>query len=78
MFHRETGVFKTSYASDMALYPLPIARGTVIAFRCVPSVMEPRANICGRNTLPSFFRLMRAVKLRAVAEATGKIRVTVP
>jgi branched-chain amino acid transport system permease protein len=31
MFHRESGVFKTSYASDMALYPLPIARWTVVA-----------------------------------------------
>ncbi len=26
MFHREAGVFKTSYAADMALYPLPIAQ----------------------------------------------------
>jgi branched-chain amino acid transport system permease protein len=31
MFHRETGVFKTSYAADIALYPLPIARWTVAA-----------------------------------------------
>src|SRR5215472_11495950 len=29
MFHREAGVFKTSYAADMALYPLPIARWSV-------------------------------------------------
>src|SRR5689334_24638907 len=29
MFHREAGVFKTTYASDMALYPLPIAKWTV-------------------------------------------------
>jgi branched-chain amino acid transport system permease protein len=29
MLHRESGVFKTSYAADMALYPLPIARKTV-------------------------------------------------
>jgi branched-chain amino acid transport system permease protein len=29
MFHREAGAFKTSYAADMALYPLPIARWTV-------------------------------------------------
>ena len=29
MFHRESGVFKTSYAGDMALYPLPIAQRTV-------------------------------------------------
>ena len=31
MFHREAGVFKTSYAADMALYPLPIARWAVAA-----------------------------------------------
>src|ERR1051325_8944211 len=31
MFHRECGVLKTSYESDMALYPLPIARWTVAA-----------------------------------------------
>ena len=31
MFHRESGYYKTSYAADMALYPLPIARWTVAA-----------------------------------------------
>ena len=31
MFHRESGVFKTSYAADMAVYPLPIARWTTLA-----------------------------------------------
>ena len=29
MLHREAGVFKTTYAADMALYPLPIARWAV-------------------------------------------------
>ena len=29
MIHRECGVLKTSYAADMALYPLPIAKWTV-------------------------------------------------
>ena len=29
MLHRECGVFKTSYAADMAIYPLPLARWTV-------------------------------------------------
>jgi branched-chain amino acid transport system permease protein len=29
MFHREAGVFKTTYTADMALYPLPVARKTV-------------------------------------------------
>jgi branched-chain amino acid transport system permease protein len=32
VFHRESGVFKTSYAADMALYPLPIAKWAVAAF----------------------------------------------
>ena len=41
MFHRETGVFKTSYASDMALYPLPIARGTVIGLLILFIVIVP-------------------------------------
>ena len=41
MFHRETGVFKTSYASDMALYPLPIARGTIIALLILFVVIVP-------------------------------------
>src|ERR1700739_4573070 len=31
MFHRESGVFKTSYTADMALYPLPIAKWAVAA-----------------------------------------------
>ena len=30
MFHRESGVFKTSYAADMALYPLPVAKQAVV------------------------------------------------
>ncbi len=31
MFHRESGYYKTSYAADMALYPLPVARWAVAA-----------------------------------------------
>ena len=41
MFHHETGVFKTSYASDMALYPLPIARGAIIALLILFVVIVP-------------------------------------
>ena len=29
MFHRESGYYKTTYAADMALYPLPVARWAV-------------------------------------------------
>jgi len=31
MFHRESGYYKTTYAKDMALYPLPVARWAVAA-----------------------------------------------
>ncbi len=44
MFHRESGYYKTTYAADMALFPLPIARVTVIVlgvlfFGLIPMVM---------------------------------------
>ena len=41
MLHRESGVFKTTYAADMALYPLPIARWTVAAFVILFAVVLP-------------------------------------
>ena len=41
MIHRECGVLKTSYAADMALYPLPIARWTVAAFAVVFFLVVP-------------------------------------
>jgi branched-chain amino acid transport system permease protein len=41
VLHRESGVFKTSYAADMALYPLPIARWTVAAILLLFAVVLP-------------------------------------
>jgi branched-chain amino acid transport system permease protein len=41
MFHREAGVFKASYAADMALYPLPIARWSVAALTGLFIVIVP-------------------------------------
>jgi branched-chain amino acid transport system permease protein len=41
MLHREAGVFKTTYAADMALYPLPIARWSVAAFVVLFAVVAP-------------------------------------
>src|SRR5262249_30526019 len=41
MLHRDSGVFKTSYAADMALYPLPIARWTVAAIVLLFTVVLP-------------------------------------
>jgi branched-chain amino acid transport system permease protein len=44
MIHRESGLLKTSYQADMALYPLPIARWSiavilVLAFLIVPLLL---------------------------------------
>jgi branched-chain amino acid transport system permease protein len=41
MFHREAGVFKTTYAADMALYPLPIAKYTVAVLAVLFIVVAP-------------------------------------
>lgn len=41
MFHREAGVFKTTYASDMALYPLPIAKWTMVALALLFAIVLP-------------------------------------
>jgi len=41
MFHRESGVFKTTYATDMALFPLPIAKWTVGAIALLFVVIVP-------------------------------------
>lgn len=41
MFHREAGVYKTSYAADMSLFPLPIARWAVAAFAGLFIVIAP-------------------------------------
>jgi len=41
MLHRESGVFKTSYAADMALFPLPIARWAVVAIVVLFAAIVP-------------------------------------
>ncbi len=41
MFHRESGAFKTTYSADMALYPLPIAKWTVLVLALLFIVIIP-------------------------------------
>src|SRR5215470_10419207 len=41
MFYRESGVFKTTYATDMALYPLPITKWAVAAVAVLFVVIAP-------------------------------------
>ena len=43
MIHRESGVFKTSYIADMAVFPLPIAQWTVAALTAMFVVVVPAA-----------------------------------
>jgi branched-chain amino acid transport system permease protein len=43
MFHRESGVFKTSYVADMAVFPLPIAKWTVAALTVLFAIVVPLA-----------------------------------
>ena len=40
MIHRESGLLKTSYQADMALYPLPIARWAVAAIAALAFLVE--------------------------------------
>ena len=41
MFHREAGNFKTTYATDMALFPLPITRWTAAFLAVLFIVIVP-------------------------------------
>jgi len=41
VIHRESGVLKTTYEADMALYPLPIARWTVAAIAVLMFLILP-------------------------------------
>ena len=64
MFHRESGVFMTSYRADMALYPLPIARYAVIGVGVVFLALAPL-------TLDEYYISILNLILIAVVGAIG-------
>ena len=64
MLHRESGVFKTSYAADMALYPLPIARWAVAAVILLFAVVLPL-------TLHEYYLSIINLSLIAIVGALG-------
>src|ERR1043165_4530005 len=64
MLHRESGVFKTSYAADMALYPLPIARWAVAAIIVLFTVVLPL-------TLHEYYLSIINLSLIAIVGALG-------
>jgi branched-chain amino acid transport system permease protein len=64
MFHRESGVFKTSYVDDMAVYPLPIAQWTMAAIAVLFVVVVP-------TTLSEYYISIVNLILIAVVGALG-------
>ena len=64
MFHRESGVFKTSYVGDMAVYPLPIAQWTMAAIAVLFVVVAP-------TTLSEYYISIVNLILIAVVGALG-------
>jgi branched-chain amino acid transport system permease protein len=77
MLHRESGVFKTSYAADMALYPLPIARWTVAAIALLLAIVLPLS--LGEYYLSiinlSLIAVVGALGLNILVGYTGQISV---
>jgi branched-chain amino acid transport system permease protein len=77
MFHSETGVFKTSYAADMGLYPLPVARWTVLAFALLFVAVVPLACSAYLITLINLvlIAVVGALGLNILVGYTGQISV---
>src|SRR5215831_1756829 len=77
MFHRESGVFKTSYAADMALYPLPIAKWAAAAFAGLFIVIVPL--LCGEYLISILDLILIAVVgalgLNILVGYTGQISI---
>src|SRR5207344_1910899 len=77
MLHRESGVFKTSYAADMALFPLPIARWTIFAILVLFAVVFP--SVLGDYYLSiinlSLIAIVGALGLNILVGYTGQISV---
>lgn len=77
MIHRESGVFKTSYAADMALFPLPIARWTVAAFAVLFVLVVPLAvgDYWLTNLNLILIAVVGAIGLNILVGYTGQISV---
>ncbi len=77
MFHREAGNFKTTYAADMALFPLPITKYTagfflVLFFLIVPQLMH-EYYLSIFNLI--FIAIVGALGLNILVGYTGQISI---
>jgi branched-chain amino acid transport system permease protein len=77
MFHSETGIFKTSYAADMALYPLPVARWAVAGLAVLFLVIVPLTFSPYEMTLLNLvlIAVVGAVGLDILVGYTGQISI---
>ena len=77
MFHREAGVFKTTYAADMALFPLPVAQWTVAALAVLFVAIVPL--VVGEYYLSIlnliFVAIVGALGLNILVGYTGQISI---
>jgi branched-chain amino acid transport system permease protein len=77
MFHSETGVFKETYAADMALYPLPVARWTVAALALLFVLVVPLVCSAYLVTLVNLvlIAVVGALGLNILTGYTGQISI---
>lgn len=77
MIHRESGVFKTSYAADMGFYQLPIARTTVAVLAAFFILIVPL--VCAEYYLSILnlilIAIVGAVGLNILVGYTGQISI---
>ena len=77
MIHRESGLLKTTYQADMALYPLPVAKWAVgviavLAFVVVPLVLdEYYLSICNLISVA----IVGALGLNILVGYTGQVSI---
>ncbi|HET6183135.1 MAG TPA: branched-chain amino acid ABC transporter permease [Acetobacteraceae bacterium] len=77
MFYREAGVFKTSYAADMALYPLPVSRwgmGVALALLAVIVPLVASAYVLTILNL-ILVAVVGAIGLNILTGCTGQISI---
>jgi branched-chain amino acid transport system permease protein len=77
MFSRECGVFKTTYAADMALYPVPLARYAVAAVAFFCAVVVPLASTDHLLSLANLvgIAVVGAIGLNLLTGFTGQISI---
>jgi branched-chain amino acid transport system permease protein len=77
MFHRESGVFKTSYAADMALFPLPVAQTTMAVLAAFFIVVVPLVFSAYAVTILNLIliAIVGALGLNILVGYTGQISI---